>query len=89
MICPTLQYLKAWPANAKVEAWKMAKAGFRYTGQEEEVACSIIRTIKNWQSLKDLEAERAKSSSVFLVRSLALGVAVYWGTGSMVTRYLL
>ena len=28
---------QAWPANAKVEAWKMAKAGLRYTGQEEEV----------------------------------------------------
>ena len=39
VICPTFPNLQAWPANAKVEAWKMAKAGFRYTGQEEEVAC--------------------------------------------------
>ena len=33
-----LETFQSWPPNAKVEAWKMAKAGFRYTGQEEEVA---------------------------------------------------
>ena len=42
---------QAWPANAKVEAWKMAKAGLRYTGQEEEVhinvQCSACVKIKN------------------------------------------
>ena len=42
---------QAWPANAKVEAWKMAKAGLRYTGQEEEVhinvQCSVCVKIKN------------------------------------------
>ena len=38
---------------------------------------------------KNFVAKRTKSLNVFLLRSLALGVAVYWGTGSMVTRYLL
>ena len=28
-----LETFLSWPANAKVEAWKMAKAGLRYTGQ--------------------------------------------------------
>ena len=28
----TFQSWHSWPANAKVEAWKMARAGVRYTG---------------------------------------------------------
>jgi len=41
---------QAWPANAKVEAWKMAKAGFRYTGQEEEVTCAWCGCVLgDWQ----------------------------------------
>ena len=46
-----LESFQSWPANAKVEAWKMAKAGLRYTGQEEEVhinvQCSACVKIKN------------------------------------------
>ena len=35
-----LETFQSWPANAKVEAWKMARAGLRYTGEGEEVHCS-------------------------------------------------
>ena len=46
-----LASFQCWPANAKVEAWKMAKAGLRYTGQEEEVhinvQCFACMKIKN------------------------------------------
>jgi len=45
-----LETFQAWPANAKVEAWKMAKAGLRYTGQEEEVTCSWCGCVLgDWQ----------------------------------------
>ena len=47
--------LQAWPANAKVEAWKMAKAGLRYTGQEEEVHIKI-----NFMKTKPWKTETAK-----------------------------
>jgi len=45
-----LQTFQNWPANAKVEAWKMAKAGLLYTGQEEEVMCTWCGVIiSDWQ----------------------------------------
>lgn len=45
-----LETFQAWPANAKVEAWKMAKAGLRYTGQEEEVTCAWCGCVLgDWQ----------------------------------------
>jgi len=45
-----LQTFQSWPANAKVEAWKMAKAGLLYTGQDEEVKCTWCGvTISEWQ----------------------------------------
>lgn len=45
-----LETFQAWPANAKVEAWKMARAGLRYTGQEEEVTCTWCSCILgDWQ----------------------------------------
>jgi len=45
-----LQTFQNWPANAKVEAWKMAKAGLLYTGQEEEVKCTWCGVIiSDWQ----------------------------------------
>jgi len=45
-----LETFQAWPANAKVEAWKMARAGLRYTGQEEEVTCSWCGCVLgDWQ----------------------------------------
>ena len=48
--------LQAWPANAKVEAWKMAKAGLRYTGQEEEVPLKIWRNkIKKTMANRDYQ----------------------------------
>jgi len=34
-----LATFSSWPANAKVEAWKMARAGLLYTGEAEEVRC--------------------------------------------------
>jgi len=45
-----LDTFQQWPANAKVEAWKLAKAGLLYTGQDEEVrcfACSCV--LSHWQ----------------------------------------
>ena len=59
MICLSFQCLQAWPANAKVEAWKMAKAGFRYTGQEEEV------TYLSWGQLKLIKELCSKESKMF------------------------
>jgi len=45
-----LQTFQSWPANAKVEAWKMAKAGLLYTGLEEEVKCTWCGVIiSDWQ----------------------------------------
>jgi len=45
-----LQTFQSWPANAKVEAWKMAKAGLLYTGQSEAVRCTWCGvTMADWQ----------------------------------------
>ena len=45
-----LESFHSWPANAKVEAWKMARAGLLYTGQEEEVKCVWCGVLlANWQ----------------------------------------
>ena len=45
-----LESFQSWPANAKVEAWKMARAGLLYTGQEEEVKCVWCGVVlANWQ----------------------------------------
>lgn len=45
-----LETFLTWPANAKVEAWKMAKAGLLYTGLEEEVRCfSCDCVLSQWQ----------------------------------------
>jgi len=45
-----LTTFRSWPANAKVEAWKMAKAGMLYTGQLEEVTCTFCGCIiSDWQ----------------------------------------
>lgn len=45
-----LSTFRGWPANAKVEAWKMAKAGLLYTGQEEEVECTFCGCVlTDWQ----------------------------------------
>jgi len=45
-----LETFREWPANAKVEAWKMAKAGLLYTGTEEQVKCSWCDCIlTQWQ----------------------------------------
>jgi len=45
-----LDTFQAWPANAKVEGWKMAKAGLRYTGQEEQVTCTWCACVLgDWQ----------------------------------------
>ena len=46
----TFQSWHSWPANAKVEAWKMARAGLRYTGEGEEVQCSWCGVVLgDWQ----------------------------------------
>ena len=40
----------SWPVNAKVEAWKMARAGLRYMGEGEEVQCSWCGVVLgDWQ----------------------------------------
>ena len=45
-----LESFHSWPANAKVEAWKMARAGLLYTGQDEEVKCVWCGVVlANWQ----------------------------------------
>jgi len=45
-----LSTFRGWPANAKVEAWKMAKAGLLYTGQSEEVECTFCGCVlTDWQ----------------------------------------
>ena len=45
-----LESFQSWPANAKVEAWKMARAGLLYTGQDEEVKCVWCGVVLgNWQ----------------------------------------
>jgi len=45
-----LDTFRSWPANAKVEAWKMAKAGLQYTGLHEEVKCTFCGCFLNdWQ----------------------------------------
>jgi len=45
-----LTTFQTWPSNAKVEAWKMAKAGLFHTGQNEEVKCTWCGCIfNNWQ----------------------------------------
>ena len=45
-----LETFQSWPANAKVEAWKMARAGLRYTGEGEEVQCSWCGVVLgDWQ----------------------------------------
>ena len=36
-----------WPVNAKVEARKIAKAGFFHTGQETQVQCSWCGCVLN------------------------------------------
>ena len=35
-----LETFQSWPPNAKVEAWKMARAGLRYTGEGEHDAAA-------------------------------------------------
>ena len=45
-----LETFQSWPANAKVEAWKMARAGLRYMGEGEEVQCSWCGAVLgDWQ----------------------------------------
>jgi len=45
-----LETFREWPANAKVEAWKMAKAGLLYTGTDEQVKCSWCNCVlSQWQ----------------------------------------
>merc|ERR1719422_2856666 len=45
-----LETFQSWPANAKVEAWKMARAGLLYTGQGEEVRCLWCGVVlADWQ----------------------------------------
>lgn len=45
-----LATFRDWPANAKVEAWKMARAGLLYTGQDEEVKCTFCGCLlSDWQ----------------------------------------
>jgi len=45
-----LTTFQTWPSNAKVEAWKMAKAGLFHTGQDEEVGCTWCDCVlSNWQ----------------------------------------
>lgn len=45
-----LTTFQSWPSNAKVEAWKMAKAGLFHTGQNEEVKCTWCGCVfNNWQ----------------------------------------
>jgi len=45
-----LTTFQAWPSNAKVEAWKMAKAGLFHTGNDEEVKCTWCGCLlNNWQ----------------------------------------
>ncbi|XP_040567805.1 death-associated inhibitor of apoptosis 2 [Lepeophtheirus salmonis] len=45
-----LSTFKNWPSNAKVEARKIAKAGFFHTGNESEVQCSWCNVlISQWE----------------------------------------
>lgn len=58
-----LQTFQSWPANAKVAAWKMAKAGLLYTGQEEEVKCTWCGVIiSEWQYGDQVMAKHRMSS---------------------------
>jgi len=53
----------SWPANAKVEAWKLARAGLRYCGVEEEVECAWCGvTISDWQYGESVMARHRQSS---------------------------
>ena len=49
--------------NAKVEAWKMARAGLRYMGEGEEVHCSWCGVVLgDWQYGDQQHAEHVAAA---------------------------
>ena len=43
-----------YPANVQIEPWKLAKAGFYYTGYKDRVKCSrCARQVAEWQAGED------------------------------------
>ncbi|XP_063175380.1 baculoviral IAP repeat-containing protein 1 [Chroicocephalus ridibundus] len=57
-----LDSFKTWPAEARVEATALAKAGFFYTGEGDTVQCfNCARCLKNWEEGEDPMEEHAKS----------------------------
>jgi len=58
-----LETFQSWPANAKVEAWKMARAGLLYTGQGEEVRCIWCGVVMGeWQFGDQVMARHRQTS---------------------------
>ncbi|NXN46196.1 BIRC1 protein, partial [Rhinoptilus africanus] len=56
-----LDSFKTWPAEARVEATALAKAGFFYTGEGDKVQCfNCARCLQNWEEGEDPKEEHAK-----------------------------
>ncbi|NWX76124.1 BIRC1 protein, partial [Alca torda] len=56
-----LDSFKTWPAEARVEATALAKAGFFYTGGGDKVQCfNCARCLQHWEEGEDPMEEHAK-----------------------------
>jgi len=77
-----LETFQSWPANAKVEAWKMARAGLLYTGQEEEVKCLWCGVVlADWQFGDQVMARhRATSPDCPFVKNISDNIPCVPGT---------
>ena len=77
-----LETFQSWPANAKVEAWKMARAGLLYTGQEEEVKCLWCGVVMgDWQFGDQVMARhRATSPDCPFVKNISDNIPCVPGT---------
>lgn len=73
-----LTTFQTWPSNAKVEAWKMAKAGLFHTGQNEEVKCTWCGCVfNNWQYGDQVMAKhRMASPSCLFVQNQSDNVPI-------------
>lgn len=80
-----LTTFQTWPSNAKVEAWKMAKAGLFHTGQNEEVKCTWCGCVfNNWQYGDQVMAKhRMASPSCLFVQNQSDNVPILPSTASV------
>ena len=78
-----LESFQSWPANAKVEAWKMARAGLLYTGQDEEVKCEWCGVVMgDWQFGDQVMARhRATSPDCPFVKNISDNIPCVPATG--------